>query len=82
MDFPKRAAPVHDLFCIIWKDSIFFPKTYFFLGYKVRGGHSQEIYGNMTFSLYTYGCYKRGDTLLCQKKSKMVLSRKNTPKGD
>ena len=27
MAFPKRAAPVHDLSCIIWKDGIFFPKT-------------------------------------------------------
>ena len=60
----------------------FFPKTYFFLGQKVRGSLSQEIHGNMTFSVYTYGCYKRGATPLCQKKSKMVLSRKNAPKGD
>ena len=27
MVFPKRAAPAHDLSCIIWKDGIFFPKT-------------------------------------------------------
>ena len=26
MLFPKRAAPPHDLSCIIWKDCIFFPK--------------------------------------------------------
>ena len=59
------------------------PKTwYFFPEQKVRGGLSQELHGNMTFSVYTYGCYKRGTTPLCQKKSKMVLSRKNTPKGD
>ena len=50
MVFPKRAAPAHDLSCIIWKDGIFFPKTwYFFPGQKVRGGLSQEIHGNMTF---------------------------------
>ena len=48
----------------------FFPKTYFFLGQKVRGGLSQEIHGNMTFSVYTYGCYKRGATPLRQKKIK------------
>ena len=83
MVFPKRAVPAHDLSCIISKDGIFFPKTlYFFPGQKVRGGPSQEIHGNMTFSVYTYGCYKRSATPLCQKKSKMVLSRKNTPKGD
>ena len=50
MVFPKGAAPAHDLSCIIWKDGIFFPKTwYFFPGQKVRGGLSQEIHGNMTF---------------------------------
>ena len=42
----------------------------------------QEIHGNMTFSVFPYGCYKRATTPLRQKKSKMVLSRKNTPKGD
>ena len=61
----------------------FFPNIwYFFPGQKVRGGVSQEINGNMTFSVYRYRCDKRGATPLCQKKSKMVLSRKNTPKGD
>ena len=30
MGFLKRAAPGHDLSCIIWKDGIFFPKTYLF----------------------------------------------------
>ena len=83
MVFPKRAAPAHDLSCIIWKDGIFFPEKFFFPGQKVRGRLSQEIHGNMTFSVYRYGCYKRGATPLCQKeKSKMILSRKNTPKGD
>ena len=28
--FSRRIAPGHDLSCIIWKDGIFFPKTYFF----------------------------------------------------
>ena len=42
---------------------------------------SQEIHGNMIFSVYTYKYYKRDITLL-QKKSKMILSRKNTLKGD
>ena len=55
----------------------FFPKTwYFFLGQEARDDLSQEIHGNMIFPVYTYGCYKRGVTPLCQKKSKMVLSRK------
>ena len=60
----------------------FFPKTYFFLGQEVRDDPSQEMHGNMIFSVYTHRCYKRGTTPLCQKKSKMVLSRKNTPKAD
>ena len=48
-----------------------------------KGLHlSQEIRGNMIFSVYTYGCCKHGATPLCQKKSKMILSRKNSPKGD
>ena len=33
--FSRKAASGHDLFCIIWKDGFFFPKTrYFFLGRK------------------------------------------------
>ena len=47
----------------------FFPKTwYFFLGQKVRDDFPQEIHGNIIFSVYTYGCYKRSATPLCQKK--------------
>ena len=30
MVFPKRAAPAHDLSCIIWKDGIFFPENIIF----------------------------------------------------
>ena len=83
MVFSKRAAQGHDLSCITWKDGIFYPKTwYFFLGQEVRDDISQEEHGNMMFSVYTYGCYERGATPPCQKKSKMVLSRKNTPKDD
>ena len=32
MLFSKRATLGYDLSCIIWKDGIFSPKTYFFLG--------------------------------------------------
>ena len=68
MVFSKRVAPGHDLSCIIWKDGIFSPKTrYFFPGQEVRGDPSQEIHGNMIFSVYTYGRYKRGVTPFCQK---------------
>ena len=44
MVFSKRATLGHDLSCIIWKDGIFFPKTYFFLGQEVRDELSQEIH--------------------------------------
>ena len=66
--FSKRAALGHDLSCIIWKDGIFFPKTwYFFLGQEASDDLSQEIHGNMIFSVYTCGCYKPGVTLPSQK---------------
>ena len=47
MVFPK--VPAHDLSCIIWKDGIFFPKTWSFCpGQKAKDGLSQqEIHGNM-----------------------------------
>ena len=46
MVFSKRVAPGYYLSCIIWKDGIFFPKTwYFFFGQEVRGDLSQEIHG-------------------------------------
>ena len=37
---------------------------------------------NIIFSVYTSGCYKRGVTLFCQKKSRMVFSREYTHKSD
>ena len=68
--FSRRAAPGHDLPCIIWKDGIFFPKTrYFFLGQEANDDLSQEIHGRMIFSVYTCGCYKPGVTPPCQKKN-------------
>ena len=74
-----RAGTLSFLYYLVF----FFPKTwYFFFGQEVRGDLSQETHGNMIFSVYTYKCYKRGVTPLCQKKSKRVLSRKNTPKDD
>ena len=74
----------HMIFLVLPGKMVFFsPKTwYFFPRQKVRGDLSQEIHGNMTFSVYTYWCYKRGATPLYQKTSKMVLSRKNARTGD
>ena len=34
MVFPKRAAPIHDLSCIMWKDGNFSQKHIFSLGRK------------------------------------------------
>ena len=69
MVFSKRVAPGHDLSCIIWKDGIFFPENIiFFFGQEVSDDLSQEIHGHMIFSVYTYGCYIRSVTRLCQKK--------------
>ena len=82
MIFPKRGALALDLYCLIWKDGTFSPKTwYFFPGQKVRGGLSQEmqkvrgglsqeIHGNITFFVYTYWCYKRGAAPLRKNKIK------------
>ena len=49
MVLSKETALGHDLSCIIWKDGIFSPKTYFFPGQEVRDDLSQEIHGNMIF---------------------------------
>ena len=55
------------------KNDIFFPD-----GKQEREGDDlpQEIHGNMVFSIWYAPCPP------CQKRSKMILSRKNTPKGD
>ena len=48
MVFPGGAMPAHNLPCIIWKDCIFFPKTWFFsTGQEVNNRPSQEKHGNM-----------------------------------
>ena len=68
--FSKGAAPGHDLSCIIWKDGISFPENMIFLlGQKASDDFSQEIHGNMIYSVYTCGCYKPGLTPPCQKKN-------------
>ena len=80
--FKKDHAGIWSLLYYL-KRWYFFPKTwYFFLGQGAGGDFSQEIQGDMIFSVYTYMCYKRGATALCQKTSEMVLSSKNTPNRD
>ena len=71
------------IFLVLSEKMAFFSRKHiFFLEQEVRDDLSQEIHGNMIFSVYTYGCYKRSVTPLWQKISKIVLSRKNTPKDD
>ena len=66
--FSKGTAPGPDLSCIIWKDGIFFPEnTIFFLEQGASDGLSQEIHGNMIFSVDTDGCCKPRVTPPCPK---------------
>ena len=83
MVFRKRAALGHDLSCIIWKDGIFPPKTCFFsLGRKGEMTFLKK-YMEIWYFLYTQtGVTNVTPRPTVKKKSKMVLSRKNTPKGD
>ena len=77
----SKIALEYDLSCIIWKDGIFFPKIYFFLGKKMKDDLSQGIHGNMIFSLYTHRRHKHSTVPLLQKKSKMILPSKNASTG-
>ena len=65
-----------DMIFLVSSGRMFFLETYFFLGRKMGDDLSQEIHGNMISSVYTYKYYKRDATSLCQKNSKMILSRK------
>ena len=65
MVFQKRAALAHYLSCIIWKDGVFFSKTwYFFPGQKVRSGPSQKIHGNTWkyMEIWHFLCTRTGVT--------------------
>ena len=49
----------------------------------MKDDFSQEIHGDMIFSVYMYKCYKYDITLLQEKKkSKMIFSPKNTLTAD
>ena len=65
-----------DMIFLVSSGRMFFFWRHFFLGRKMGDDLSQEIHGNMIFSVHTYKYYKRDATPLCQKKSKMILSRK------
>ena len=63
------------------KTVFFLPENLFFFGWKIKDDLSQEIHGNMIFSVHTCKCYKHDITLL-PKKSKTIFSPENTRKGD
>ena len=79
----KKFAPVHDLFCNIWKDGIsFFPKIlYFVFRRKMKEDGLYEKHVNIWYFLYV--CINVTNMILpCCQKAKIILFRKNTPKGD
>ena len=79
----KKVALKYDLFCIIWKDGIFFTRKYdtFSLDGKWKMIFLKKINWNTIFSGCMYKCYKYDITLL-PKKSKTIFSRENTLKDD
>ena len=74
----KKITLEYDLSYVIWKIVFFLRKIwYFFFGRKMKDDLSQEIHGNMIFSVYMYKMFQ----IWCYpsaKKSKMIFSRKNT----
>ena len=80
--FPKKSR-WNMIFLALSAQMVFYSRKiwYFFFGRKMKDDRSQEIHGNMIFSVYMYKCYKYDITLL-EKKLKMIFSRKSTLKGD
>ena len=84
--YQKKHTKIRNFLQTFWKDGLFKKGgagTWSFLYYLERWYFSQkrDIFSlgrkpEMIFSVYTYGCYKRGVTPLRQKKSKVVLSCK------
>ena len=70
-DLSEKIALEYDLFCIIWKNSIFFTKIYFSFGREIKDDLSQKIHGNMISFLCMYKCYKYDITDL-QNNSKVI----------
>ena len=82
MVFSKRVALGHDLSCIIWKDGIFSRKHDIFS----LGGKWEMIFLKKYMEIWYFLCTRTGVTNVAprpsfKKKSKMVLSYTNTPKG-
>ena len=58
------------IFLVLCGKMVIFPKNIFFPWAESEWRLSQELHGNMKFSVYTYGCYKRGITPLCKEEIK------------
>ena len=83
--FQKR--PHWDMiFLVISGKMVFFPENMIFFPWaqSERRSFSRTTWKYDVFCVHvhTYGCYKLGATPLCQKKLKIALSCKSTPKGD
>ena len=59
MVFRKRAALGHDLSCIIWKDGIFFPKTWCFFSFGRKG---EMTFLNKYMEIWYFLCTRTGVT--------------------
>ena len=76
MVFSKRIAPGHDIFCTIWKGVIFSPENMVFFSW------TENERGVIFLKKYTETWHFLIDMPPCKKKkSKTILSRKNTRKG-
>ena len=69
------------IFLVLSGKMVFFSRKiwYFFFGRKMKGGLSQEVNGNMIFSVYMYKCYIY-DIILLQKQKTKKKQRWSSPK--
>ena len=71
----QKQFPWNMILLVLSGKIFFFLKTwYFFFGLKMKDDLSQEMHGNMIFSLYAYKCYKNYITILPKK-----IGRRRTP---
>ena len=69
----------HMIFLILSGKMVFFPQNMIFFPWAESEWQlSQELHGNMTFFVYTYGCYKRGATPLCKEIKDGLIPQKYT----
>ena len=83
MIFLKKNTQKYDIFFKLSAKMVFFPQKHDIFPWvgSERWPFSGNTWKHGIFCVQ-YGCYKRGATLIWQKKSKIILSCKNTPKVD